>query len=141
MSMSSCGADHTDVSGTYVGQGTGTLRPKDGTAKDFTVPNDAVIVKMTSRHYQFSEIDVTVRGCTLRTMEGGGETSWPLGRGGGACTFDIPGVGAVPIRASGGLQRNPPSRSSRPINVNLSLYGSTESGDSFSYTIEAKPKK
>ena len=107
------------------------------------MPNDLIYVRMTARHYQYSDIEVTVRGCLLRSGEGGGETTWSVSSGSGSaiCTFDVPSVGGVMIKASGGIERRPPSRGSRPVEVHLSFYGIGDDGESFSYTIDAKPKK
>lgn len=140
--LSSC-ADHTDFSGTYVGDGRGTHRLKDGKTANFTTPNDRVIVKMTSRHYQYSEIEVTVRNCVVRSDGGaGGLTSWTFSSERGLpCTFDVPSVGNVIFKVSGGLERRPPSRSSKPDEVQLSFYGTADNGDAITYAIDAKPRK
>jgi hypothetical protein len=133
-------ADHTDFSGTYVGEGKGTYQPKGGATVDFGVPQDTISVKVTTRHYQYTEIEVTVRGCVVRSS--GGETSWGIPvREGGQCTFDVPSVGPVEISLVGGVERRPRSRSERPEEVHLSLGGSGERVQMFSYTIDAKPAK
>lgn len=138
--LSSC-ADHTDISGTYVGDAKGTYRPKSGATTVFTIPNDTVMVKLTSRHYQYSEIDITLRGCVIHS--GAGITSWSTfsEHGVGACAFDVPSVGAVTVKISGGLEKRPPSQSSKPDGVHLSFSGSGDGGEELTYSIDAKPKK
>jgi hypothetical protein len=107
---------------------------------DFRIPQDAISVRVTSRHYQHTAIEVTVRGCTVRSS--GGETSWGISsREGGTCRFDVPSVGPVEISLGGGVARRPPTRSSSPEVVHLSLHGSSERVQTLSYVIDAKPKK
>jgi hypothetical protein len=134
--LSSC-TGRDDLSGMYVGEGKGTYRPKDGAPKDLTFPNDVVVVKRTARHYQYSEIEVTVRGCVLRSEGAGASvTSWSLssGREGGTCFFDVPSVGAVTLSLRGGLEQRPSKQ------VHLSFYGS-DNGELFGYSIDATPKR
>jgi hypothetical protein len=133
-------ADHTDFSGTYVGDGKGTYRLGGGASVDFRIPQDTISVKMTARRYQYTEFEVTVRGCVVRSSSG--ETSWSIpGQGGGKCTFDVPSLGPVEITLSGGVARRPPSRSEEPEEVHLSLGGSGERVQMFSYILDAKPRK
>jgi hypothetical protein len=129
-------AERPDLSGTFVGAATGSYRLKDGMEKSFTAPSDEIVVKTTSRHYQDSEIEVTVRGCVLATHGNGGGKSWSLssGRGGGTCTLDVPSIGPVSVKASGGLTRE-------GSGVHLMFFGDTDKGDSVRYSIDATPKK
>ena len=138
--LASC-ADYTNISGKYVGDASGSYRTKDGVEKSFTIPGDTLIVKMTSRHYQHSEIEVTVRGCRLASNGNAGEKSWTLssGSGGGSCVLDLPPYGAVRVKASGGLMRRPESSSSKVDHVRLIFSGDTDDGDSVRYSIDAKP--
>jgi hypothetical protein len=135
-------ADHTDFSGTYVGHGKGSYRPTNGASAEFTIPDDAVVVTTTGRHYQHSSIEVTAGRCVLRSDSTGGETAWSLAAVRGTCTFDVPSVGAVVLAdVSGGLIRNPPTRSARPDSVHLTLTGTADDGSFLSYTMVAKPKQ
>lgn len=131
-------AERADFSGTFVGDATGTYQPKGGTPQSFTIPGDEVTVKTTSRHYQFSEIEVTVRGCKLASHGSGGQTSWTLssGRGGAACTINVPTLGPVPMKLTGGL-----ARSANGNDVHLSFSGDTDKGDNLRYSLDAKPRK
>jgi hypothetical protein len=141
MLFSSGCADHTDFSGTYFGDGSGSYVSMGGAPVEFRIPHDAITVKMTRRHYQYSEVEVTVRGCVVRSSNGG-ETTWSLASGdGGKCVFDVPSVGPVEISLRGGAERRPPTRTSKPDEVHVSLQGTNERGQRLAYTIDAKPKK
>jgi len=135
----SCKEDRTDPSGTYVGEGTLTI-VKDGRSKETVAPKDTIVVRTKSRHYQFVEIDVTARGCTVSTTGGtGGTTSWPLFSS-APCSIEVSSTEKIKVALSGGLQRQPPSQTEVPKEMYLSLSGRTESGESISYEIHAKPQ-
>jgi hypothetical protein len=130
--------DHTDFSGTYVGVAKLGYMPERGASLDLELPQDAFVVKMTARHYQYSEVEVTVHGCTVRSTNGG-ETDWALS---GTCTFDVPSVGPVETTVSGGIERRPTTRFSMPDEVYVSL-GSTRiaPGKMLTFSTHAKPRK
>ena len=121
-------ADHTEITGTYVGTAHGDA------PGSFTLPDERIEVRTVDRHYQYSEVEVTVRGCTLRSS-GGGETRWtfPSTR----CTLALPS-GPVTFDASGGVTREPATRAKKATEVHVSIQG-TSAGRPISYSITAKP--
>jgi len=131
-------SSHVDFSGTYVGEATIAFTPKEGSRVEHRVANEAVVVKMRMRSYQYSDYTLQVRGCEVNS-KGGGTTRWYLGSG--PCAFDVPNVGNVNVTfEAGGLERIPDTQSSKPRELHISFYGKTDKGDSVSYTIDAKPK-
>lgn len=136
--VSSACADHTDPSGAYAGEGAGTYQPAAGPAVALR-GTDVVKVVQVSRHYQHTEVEVTVRGCTLQSV-GGGETSWGLTAKGGTCTLDLPGVGPWTGKPTGSLSRLPASRSSRVEEMHVLLHAD-DAAPRFHYSIKARPAR
>ncbi|NOU30680.1 MAG: hypothetical protein HOO96_22500 [Polyangiaceae bacterium] len=123
----------SELAGSYVGKGSGSYRLQGGF---IPIPStdDVLTVRRTAQHYQHSEYDLVIHGCTVHVSAG--PEAWS---GNGDCTFDLPSVGPVPAVVSGGISRDPEGASAD--DVHLSLYGSgTGNVQAFSYQFRGKPR-
>lgn len=126
---------HSELAPYYDGKGSGSYRLQgESLSKSIPSTDDVLTVRMTAQHYQHSEYDLVVHGCTVHVADG--PESWS---GRGDCTFDLPSVGLVSAVVSGGISRDPAGGSAD--HVYLSLFGTgTGNVQTFLYQFRGKPR-